>query len=124
MGEKLDKLKLLYIKRCDSFNNASFGTHMGFGAKFDNIPRLPHSLHKIIISHNAVIGKNCTIYHQVTIGEWPTIGDNVWIGPGAKIFACIHIGNNVRIGANLVVSRDVPDDATVRTASSEMYMRK
>lgn len=101
---------------------------MGFGAKFVSIPTLPHGLYGIIISHNAVIGKNCTIYHQVTIGEWktgaPTIGDNVWIGPGAKIFGCIHIGNNVRIGANCVVSRDVPDNATVRTASSEMYVRK
>lgn len=46
-------------------------------------------------------------------GGAPTIGDNVYIGPGAKIFGAIHIGNNVRIGANCVVFEDVPDNATV-----------
>lgn len=46
-------------------------------------------------------------------GGAPVIGDNVYIGPGAKIFGAIHIGNNVRIGANCVVFEDVPDNATV-----------
>ncbi|MGK2897381.1 MAG: serine O-acetyltransferase, partial [Burkholderiaceae bacterium] len=40
----------------------------------------------------------------------PVIGDNVDIGAGAKVLGRIRVGNNVMIGANAVVTRDVPDD--------------
>ena len=43
----------------------------------------------------------------------PTIGSRVYIGPGAKIIGNIQIGNNVAIGANAVVTKDVPDNAVV-----------
>ena len=113
----LKLLYLFYIKRCDAFNNASLGTHLGYGAEFDTPPNLPHGLYGIIVSHNAHIGKNATIFHQVTIGEGgdgaPTIGDNCYIGAGAKITGNIHIGNNVKIGTNCVVFEDIPDNATV-----------
>lgn len=108
---------LYRIKRMDAFNNASLGTHLGYGTLFKGIPLLPHGIFGIIITHNAIIGKNCTIFHQVTIGEGkngaPVIGDNCMIGPGAKIIGGIHIGNNVMIGANCVIVKDVPDNATV-----------
>ena len=118
VGWKILRLfQLFYIKRCDAFNNASLGTHLGFGAKFLDVPKLPHGLYGIIVSHNAKIGKGCTIYHQVTIGEGkagaPEIGDNVFIGAGAKIIGKVKIGNNVRIGAGAVVFSDIPDGATV-----------
>ena len=69
----------------------------------------------------AKIGKNCNISQGVTIGQSnrgkragvPVIGDSVFIGPGAKIFGAITIGNNVAIGANAVVTSDVPDNAVV-----------
>ena len=117
-GVKLYKLFLLYrIKRADAFNNASLDTHLGYGAKFKDIPSFPRGLYGIIVSHNAVIGANCTIFHQVTIGEGkggaPSIGDNCFIGAGAKLIGGIHIGNNVKIGAGCVVVDDVPDGATV-----------
>lgn len=64
------------------------------------------------------IGRNCLIRHQVTIGytndtDCPTIGDNVIIGCGAKILGNIRVGNNVKVGANAVVIKDVPDNCTV-----------
>lgn len=108
---------LLKIKRMDARNNASMGTALDKSAFFASPPNLPHGLYGIIISHNAVIGKEATIYHQVTIGQGnggaPTIGDNVYIGAGAKIIGNIKIGNNVKIGANCVVFMDVPDNCTV-----------
>jgi len=108
---------LFYIKRCDAFNNASLGTHINYGAQFSDIPNFPHGLNGIIVSHNAKIGANARIFHQVTIGEGndgaPTIGDNCLIGAGAKIIGGIHIGNNVKIGANCIVVTDIPDNATV-----------
>lgn len=119
---------LFYIKRCDAFNNASLGTHMGYGATFDTPPILPHGLYGIIVSHNAHIGRNVVILHQVTIGEEkggaPTIGDNCLIGVGAKIIGNIHIGNNVKIGANCVVVEDIPDNATVVLSKPRIILKK
>ncbi|GGL50669.1 serine O-acetyltransferase [Sporolactobacillus putidus] len=76
----------------------------------------------IIIHNDATIGKNAIIRHQVTIG-WsysrknghgvPVIADNVEIGAGAKIIGNIHLGNNVKVGANAVVVNDVADYETV-----------
>ena len=86
-------------------------------------PVFPHGINGIFISLGARIGRNCTIFHQVTIGSntlegsrhrgAPVIGDNVFIGAGAKIIGGIHVGNNVCIGANCIVSEDVPDGCTV-----------
>ncbi len=100
-------------------NNASIPLVSKIG---DNII-FPHGLSGIFISRGATIGNNCTIFHQVTIGSntladskksgAPTIGDNCYIGAGAKIIGNVHIGNNVRIGANAIVTMDIPDNATV-----------
>ena len=113
----LNYYRLFYIKRCDAFNNASTGTHLGFGASFQTPPRLPHGLYGIIVSHRAIIGADCTIFHQVTIGDGkngaPIIGDNVLIGAGAKIIGNVHIGSNSKIGANAVVVHDVPENSVV-----------
>ena len=108
---------LLYLKKCDAYNCASFGTNIGFGATFQTPPKLLHGLNGIVIHYNVSIGRNCTICQQVTIGDKNKddcnvhIGDNVYIGAGAKILGHITIGNNVTIGANAVVLRDVPDNS-------------
>ncbi|KOO07640.1 serine acetyltransferase [Vibrio hepatarius] len=66
---------------------------------------------------NVTIGSNATIVHGVTIAgknnQFPTIKDNVYIGTGAVVLGGITIGNNVVIGANAVVTKDVPDNAVV-----------
>lgn len=81
--------------------------------------RCPHLI-GIVIAGDTVIGQNCTIFHQVTIGideikndGAPIIGDNVFIGAGAKIIGNVCIGNDSRIGANAVVTKDVPEKVTV-----------
>lgn len=74
----------------------------------------------VVIGETAVIGDDVLMYHNVTLGgtslektkRHPTIGDNVLIGMGAKILGNITVGPNARIGANAVVTRDVPADAT------------
>ncbi len=71
----------------------------------------------IVVNEQVIIGKNCNLSQQVTIGVSrrgaragvPVIGDNVYIGPGAKIFGNVRVGNNAAIGANCVVTQDVPD---------------
>ena len=64
------------------------------------------------------IGKNCKIYQQVTIGythdlKAPVLGDNVEVCCGAKVLGGITIGDNVLIGANAVVIKDVPANSVV-----------
>ena len=131
-GNKLLKLwRLIYIKRCDAYNNASTGTDLMCGAVFETPPSLPHGLNGIIIASCAHIGRNCTIFHQVTIGNdnkdsnhAPTIGDNVVIYPGAKIVGKVKIGNNSVIGANAVVNYDVPENSLVVVQKSRIIERK
>ena len=75
----------------------------------------------IVIGETTIIKDNVTIYHGVTLGgrgldkgkRHPTIGNNVIIGCGAKILGNINIGDNVKIGANAVVLKDVIDNATI-----------
>jgi len=70
------------------------------------------------------IGENCKIYQLVSIGGTkhgaPVIKDNVTIYPGAILFGNITIGNNVVIGANATVFRDIPDNSTVLPGSSRV----
>ncbi len=74
---------------------------------------LPHP-NGIVIHPEAVIGPNCVLFQQVTIGTvatkrgLPVIGGHVDIGAGAKILGPVHIGDHSLIGANSVVTKDVP----------------
>lgn len=70
----------------------------------------------IVVSGFAKFGDNCRIRTGVVVGlarvgdpVAPVIGNNVDIGAGAKVLGRIRIGNDVLIGANAVVTRDVPD---------------
>jgi len=96
----------------------------GIGIESSNIGgglRLPH-LNGIYIHGSVTIGENCTILQQVTIGanehkidykKAPKIGNRVYIGAGAKIIGGIVIGDDVRIGANAVVTKNIPAGMTV-----------
>lgn len=78
----------------------------------------------VVIGETTEIGDNVTIYQGATLGgtnptagqggkRHPTIGDNVIISLGAAILGPIHVGANSRIGANAVVTKDVPEGATM-----------
>jgi serine O-acetyltransferase len=78
----------------------------------------------VTIGETAEIGANVTIYPCVTLGgtkpfngiggkRHPTLLDNVIVGSGAQILGPITIGTRARIGANAVVTEDVPDGATM-----------
>lgn len=87
----------------------------------------------IVISGYATFGDNCRIRNGVVVGLKrasepcaPRIGNNVDIGAGAKILGPITIGDNVVIGANAVVTIDVPANsiavgvpAVIRSASTK-----
>ena len=78
----------------------------------------------VVIGETAVIGDNVTVYQHVTLGgtnpaagvagnRHPTIGNNAIIGSGAQVLGPITVGDRARIGANAVVTRDVPEGATM-----------
>lgn len=75
----------------------------------------------VVIGETAVIGNDVTLYHGVTLGgtTWnkakrhPTLGNKVLVGAGAKVLGAIELGDNVRVGANSVVVKDVPPCCTV-----------
>lgn len=74
-----------------------------------------------VIGETSEIGNNVTLYQGVTLGgtslermkRHPTLGNNVVVGAGAKLLGPIKIGDNVKIGANSVVTKDVPPNSVV-----------
>lgn len=83
---------------------------IGDGIKF------PH-LQNIIIGDQVQIGSKCTIYQDVTLGQnrggFPRIGNCVVIYAGAKIIGDVTVGDYAIVGANAVVTKDVPPNEIV-----------
>ena len=77
----------------------------------------------VVIGQTAVIRDDVTIYHGVTLGgvgrngergqkRHPTIEDGAMIGAGAQVLGDITIGKKAKVGANSVVTQDIPDGKT------------
>ena len=82
----------------------------------------------VVIGETSEIGDNVTIYHMVTLGgispsidsdnqrdvkRHPTLKDNVVVGSGAQVLGPVVIGKNAKIGANAVVTKNVPENAVM-----------
>ena len=82
----------------------------------------------VVIGETSEIGDNVTIYHMATLGgispsinsdkqreikRHPTLQDNVVVGSGAQVLGPITIGKNAKIGANAVVTKDVPENGVM-----------
>lgn len=96
--------------------NAFFGRCIiGRGAEFGPAFVLIHS-YGVVINSAVRGGRDVKIEHLVTIGAErnasPLLGDGVFIGAGAKIIGPVRIGSHAKIGANAVVTHDVPDHCT------------
>ena len=93
----------------------------------------------VVIGETAVIGNDVTLYHDVTLGgvapsidsqvqvgqkRHPTLGDGVIVGSGAQILGPITVGDHARIGANSVVTKDVPRSVTAVGVPAKALMPK
>ncbi len=82
----------------------------------------------VVIGETSEIGDNVTIYHAVTLGgispsiksdeqrnnkRHPTLKNNVVVGSGAQVLGPVIVGENAKIGANAVVTKDVPANAVM-----------
>ena len=123
LAHRLFKARLFFLARCvnhlsrfltaiDIHPGATIGHHLFIDHGFT------------VIGETAEIGNNVTIYQCVTLGgtnpangvggkRHPTLQDNVIVGSGAQILGPIIIGQRARVGANAVVTEDVPEGATM-----------
>ena len=97
------------------------------GAKIGKNLFIDHGM-GVVIGQTSEIGNNVTIYHMATLGgiapsinsnnqsevkRHPTLSDCVVVGSGAQILGPVMIGANAKVGANAVVTKDVPENAVM-----------
>jgi len=97
------------------------------GAKIGKNLFIDHGM-GVVIGETSEIGNNVTIYHMATlvgiapsinsndqrqVKRHPTLGDCVVVGSGAQILGPVIIGTHAKIGANAVVTKDVPENAVM-----------
>ena len=97
------------------------------GAKIGKNLFIDHGM-GVVIGETSEIGNNVTIYHMATLGgiapsinsnnqrqvkRHPTLSDCVVVGSGAQILGPVMIGTNAKVGANAVVTKDVPENAVM-----------
>ncbi len=136
-GDEIWKLERL-LRRVEYYKNCQkgpFGTVLGkyYGYRFHclslrlgmTLPinvfgpglAIPH-YGTIVVHANAKIGRNCRLQEGVTIGasggshEAAVIGNNCYFGSGAKVIGAVRIADDVAVGANAVVTRDIPEAGT------------
>lgn len=70
-------------------------------------------LAKAHVGHDAIVGRDCDIATGAVIGGHAEVGDGAKVGLNATILPYRKVGKGARVGAGAVVTRDVPDGATV-----------
>lgn len=108
-------VKIIRKKICvlrHRFWSMASGAEIDLSCKLGGGLLIPHP-NGIVIYPGSIIGVNCLIFQQVTLASAVELGYHVDIGAGAKLIGPLKIGDNVRIGANAVVTKDVPNGVTV-----------
>ena len=128
LAHKIWNFKFNLIARMISqFSRFLTGIEIHPGAKIGKNLFIDHGM-GVVIGESSVIGNDVTLYHGVTLGgispsensdnqrnskRHPTLLDNVIVGSNAQILGPITVGECARIGANTVVLKDVPANATM-----------
>lgn len=117
---KIFQRRLYYVYGCEISNNAKIDTSVQF----------VHPI-SVVIGSNVVIEKECIIYQCVTLGtsfncnnKMPYIKSGTIISTGAKIIGDITVGHNCIIGANAIVTKNIPDNSTVVGANKILIKKE
>lgn len=111
MNYRLSPLALITLWLNKTINGCVIGAKATFGEGLV----IMHPV-GVVVNSKVIGGANITIESGVVIGDEkgkaPSLGNNIFIGAGAKIIGGITIGDNVKIGANAVVVKDLPSNVT------------
>lgn len=106
-----------------------YGVFLSYQADFDDSLVLRHPI-GIVIGHGVVIETDVMIYQNVTLGTsnkgtnmYPIIGRNTIIYSGAVIIGNVKVGKNCIIGANSVVTKDIPDNSVAVGSPARVITR-
>lgn len=120
------QLLITYIER-------RYCVEISFNANIHETVSFPHPV-GLIIGRGVKIGRNAKIFQNVTLGgarigdgdmgAFPCIGEGTVIFAGAVVIGGIKVGNNCIIGANAVVTKDVPDGAVCVGVPGKIIERK
>jgi serine O-acetyltransferase len=117
----------LIARIISQFSRFLTGIEIHPGAKIGKNLFIDHGM-GVVIGETSNIGDNVTIYHMVTLGgiapsinsndqrnikRHPTIRDEVVIGSGAQVLGPVTVGRCAKIGANAVITKDVPEKAVM-----------
>ncbi len=117
----------LVARFISQFSRFLTGIEIHPGAKIGKNLFIDHGM-GVVIGETSEIGNNVTIYHMVTLGgispsinsdnqrqvkRHPTLMENVVVGSGAQILGPVIIGKNAKVGANAVVTKNVPENAVM-----------
>lgn len=94
-------------------NHSTTGADLAWQARVGNGLILYHPV-GVVFGPDIVVGHNCTVQQGVTLGGRAeggsaTVGRNVFLGAGCKVLGNVVLGDDVTVGANAVVLRDIPD---------------
>ena len=122
----IDKFDLI-ARMISQFSRFLTGDEIHPKAKIGKNLFIDHGM-GVVIGETSEIGDNVTIYHGVTLGgispsinsddqrnikRHPTLMDSVVVGSGAQVLGPVVVGKNAKIGANAVVTKDVPENAVM-----------
>ncbi|MBL22626.1 MAG: serine O-acetyltransferase [Rhodospirillaceae bacterium] len=128
----------LVARMVSQFGRIATGIEIHPGVKIGKRLFIDHGM-GVVIGETAELGDDVTLYHDVTLGgvapsvdsdsqrnqkRHPTLGDGVIVGSGAQILGPISVGAAARVGANAVVTKDVPEAVTVVGIPAQVVERK
>lgn len=123
LAHRLYRARLFFLARAvNHLSRFLTGNDIHPGARIGKRFFIDHGF--TVVGETAEIGDDVTLYQNVTLGgtdpangiagkRHPTLADGVIVGSGAQVLGPIQVGARARVGANAVVTKDVPEGATM-----------